>query len=349
MRNFVLILASFLVLNPDSAAFDVVSSELGNSAVEDSLLRTQYIDDVLHFTVDHQGILDSIAALSEAQGRTVAEGITNVFTLYDTLLAATAGGEDPTDSDDNTSDEFQSCGDSLTYNNYKYPTVEIGNDCWFAENLRTETDSTGATIPSGLSDTEWENATGAAFSVLDEGGNEEATNRETYGLLYNWYAVDAGLCPSGWHVATQSEFETIIDANGGASDAGEAMKSSDTDDPAWNGTNTTGFSGLKNARRRTTGEFNNFNDGYIWTSTNGGVKAKGLRLRSSENIADLDERFKENGFAVRCVQNADDAGDASGPPTGPPPGPQPPCSCSIPSFTDQVSCESAQGIWDCPE
>ena len=33
-----------------------------------------------------------------------------------------------------------------------------------------------------------------------------ATYASTYGALYNWYAVDnsAGLCPTGWHVPSDS-------------------------------------------------------------------------------------------------------------------------------------------------
>ena len=299
MRNFLLILTSILALNSVAAASDVVSGELGNWAVEDSLIQTQYIDEVLHFTVDHQGILDSIAALSEAQGRIVAEGITNVFALYDTLLASTAGGEDSTDSD-----EFQSCGDSLTYNNYKYPTVEIGNDCWFAENLRSETDSDGATIPSGLSNTDWENATEPAFTILDEGGANEEANLEAYGLLYNWYAVTEGLCPSGWHVATADEYQAIIDANGGSTVAGEAMKASDTDDPTWNGTNTTGFDAVAGGRRQPDGSFGTLN-AFIWTSDNGGDNATYLRLQHYTNQADILQRPKVHGMSVRCAQDTD--------------------------------------------
>lgn len=328
MRNFLLILTSILALNSVAAASDVVSGELGNWAVEDSLIQTQYIDEVLHLTVDHQGILDSIAALSEAQGRTVAEGITNVFALYDTLLAATAGGEDPTDSGDQTCgcenpsyelqgpcqgygfawygtcDEFQSCGDSLTYNNYKYPTVEIGNDCWFAENLRSGTDSAGDTIPSGLSDTDWENTTEPAFTILDEGGANEEANLEAYGLLYNWYAVTEGLCPSGWHVATADEYQAIIDANGGSTVAGEAMKASDTDDPTWNGTNTTGFDAVAGGRRQPDGSFGTLN-AFIWTSDNGGDNATHLRLKHSTNDADIIQKSKAHGMSVRCVQDTD--------------------------------------------
>ena len=48
-----------------------------------------------------------------------------------------------------------SCGDHLEYQGYDYETVQIGEQCWFAENLRAENYSNGDAIPSNLSDGEW--------------------------------------------------------------------------------------------------------------------------------------------------------------------------------------------------
>ena len=82
-----------------------------------------------------------------------------------------------------------------------------------------------------------------------------ASNGATYGKLYNWYAVDdaRGLCPSGWHVPTDDQFTVLTDILGGTQYAGEAMKSSPTDSPAWDGSNTSGFSGLAGGYRNTMG------------------------------------------------------------------------------------------------
>ena len=87
------------------------------------------------------------------------------------------------------------CGDPVSYQGYDYATVLIGDQCWFAENLRSENYENGDVIPAGLSDSEWQNTTSGAVAVY----GENALNLETYGRLYNWYAVDdaRGLCPSG--------------------------------------------------------------------------------------------------------------------------------------------------------
>ena len=83
-----------------------------------------------------------------------------------------------------------------------------------------------------------------------------------YGRLYNWYAVDddAGLCPSGWHVPTDGEFMTLeMELGMSESEAnvrlarhrpGTQMKPIGwPGDSSWNGTNSSGFSGLPGGMR----------------------------------------------------------------------------------------------------
>ena len=261
------------------------------------ILKAQVINSAMHITIDEDALNDSIASLEAISGQSLSSS--SILAMYDSLRLY-------------ASTHF--CGQPYSYQGYDYATVEIGTDCWFAENLRAEELSDGTAIPNGLDDATWAAATTPARSVLDEGGTDEASNEADLGLLYNWFAVDADLCPSGWHVATQTDFETIIDDNGGSTVAGETMKSATTDDPSWNGTNTTGFSGIQNARRMGDGTFNNLNRGYTWTSTNGGNKAKGFHLRNASTAAFVNENDKQNGFAVRCVQDTDDSADTT-PPT----------------------------------
>ena len=96
--------------------------------------------------------------------------------------------------------------------------------------------------------------------------NNDCSNLADYGRLYNWYAVDdaRGLCPSGWHVPTDGEFMTLeMELGMSESEANRGrlarhrprhqMKSSPEDSPSWNGTNTSGFSGLAGGVRYTMG------------------------------------------------------------------------------------------------
>ena len=127
-----------------------------------------------------------------------------------------------------TAEVLWSCGDPIQYQGYDYATVLIGEQCWFAENLRSENYQNGDAIPANLSDSEWSSTTfsgalavygedaGCSDSSPDGDACDEEWSLSEYGRLYNWYAVDdaRGLCPSGWHVPTDGEWMTMEMAAG---------------------------------------------------------------------------------------------------------------------------------------
>ena len=80
------------------------------------------------------------------------------------------------------------CGgaSTVTFDGYTYDLVAIGDQCWFAENLRTEHYANGDAIPGELSNSEWQNTTEGAQAIY----SNDASNLADYGRLYNWYAVD---------------------------------------------------------------------------------------------------------------------------------------------------------------
>jgi uncharacterized protein (TIGR02145 family) len=195
------------------------------------------------------------------------------------------------------------CGDPVTFDGYSYATVEIGDQCWFSENLRSDHYSNGDPIPGDLNDATWSSATSGAQAYY----LGETVNLSAYGRLYNWYAVDdaRGLCPSGWHVPSDAEYTTLTDFLGGASVAGGPMKEAGT--AHWNSPNTgadnsSGFTALGGGYRIGSGGFNNLlSYGYFWSSSPSGGYAWYRRL-SYLNAAVY--RYNSNlryGFAVRCV------------------------------------------------
>ena len=97
-----------------------------------------------------------------------------------------------------------SCGDPIEYQGYDYETVQIGEQCWFAENLRADTYLNGDSILFVSDAEEWGVQSGAMTRQPD---NLSAD----LGALYNWLAVDdsRGLCPSGWHVSTDSDWQLL--------------------------------------------------------------------------------------------------------------------------------------------
>ena len=212
---------------------------------------------------------------------------------------------------------------TVTYGVDTYDLVAIGDQCWFAENLRTEYYANGDVIPGELSDGEWSSTTSGAVTVYGEGtstvydgSDDEVSNLADYGRLYNWYAVNTGnLCPSGWHVPTDGEFMTLemelgmseSEANGTGwrgTDQGTQMKSSASDSPSWDGTNTSGFSGLAGGNRDDYGDFlYGGYYGYFWSASASGANAWNRVLgggNAGVNRYSLNQRF---GFSVRCVRD----------------------------------------------
>ncbi len=66
---------------------------LNANAGADTLILSQEIQDDFHITVDHQGILDSLEVLGTLEGRVIAAGVTNIFSLWDSLKATVAAPE----------------------------------------------------------------------------------------------------------------------------------------------------------------------------------------------------------------------------------------------------------------
>ena len=215
------------------------------------------------------------------------------------------------------------CGgaSTITFNGSTYDLVAIGSQCWFAENLRTEHYANGDAIPGNLTDSEWTSTSSGAQTVYGDGSSlcggdcDEVANLEAFGRLYNWYAVDdsRGLCPSGWHVPTDGEWMTLemelgmsaSDANSTGwrgTDQGAQMKPSSSDDPSWDGTNTSGFSALPGGWRRFYNGY--FYDegynGYWWSaSPNEWYRMLGF------NVDDVyrDNGSPRNGFSIRCLRD----------------------------------------------
>jgi uncharacterized protein (TIGR02145 family) len=99
-----------------------------------------------------------------------------------------------------------------------YETVAIGSRLWMKENLRTRTFADGTPIPE-VSSSAWSSATGAACDWVQP-------DRILYGRFYNHAALagSAGICPSGWKVPAQADWDTLFLESGGWQQAGIRMR-----------------------------------------------------------------------------------------------------------------------------
>jgi uncharacterized protein (TIGR02145 family) len=194
------------------------------------------------------------------------------------------------------------CVSSVTYQGYDYRVLPIGEQCWFAENLRSDCYRNGDPIQGNLSASQWSNTTSGAQAAYEN----KPENLAGYGRLYNFYAVkdSRGVCPTGWHVPSDEEWVRLEADFGGRDVAGKAMKATSSDRPSWNGSNASGFSGLLAGGRSFNGDFYNLgNNGGWWSSSPDGGYAIGRFLFSGYSYVGRNSTYPRYGFSVRCVQD----------------------------------------------
>ena len=202
-----------------------------------------------------------------------------------------------------------------------YQTIQIGDQEWMAENLKVTHYRNGESIPTGYSNTGWASLSTGAYSKY----NDDDVNAETYGLLYNWFAVNdpRGLAPIGWHVAADSDWKQLENFLG--------MSQNDVDGTMWRGSNeggqladrvdlwydgilnsspvfgVSGFSAIPGGYR------GDINEGmyaflgyyaYFWTATEyDGEHAWHRHLRYDRLQVDRNTNRKKIGFSARCVRD----------------------------------------------
>ena len=211
------------------------------------------------------------------------------------------------------------CGESIEYQGYDYETVQIGEQCWFAENLRAENYSNGDDITFVVEASDWINLGLTGAGVYSYYENDDV-NFQVYGGLYNFYAAvdERGLCPSGWSVPSDLEWmalETFIGVPENqleliewrASGYGPILMSSPEDNPAWVGTNLVGFNGLPGGYRQSdvfAAGF--FDEGALWWSSsqeNGNSWFRHLKEGQSGIRRAIGNQLQ--GFSIRCIKDTE--------------------------------------------
>jgi uncharacterized protein (TIGR02145 family) len=185
-----------------------------------------------------------------------------------------------------------------------YPTVVIGNQEWIAANLRVTHFRNGESIPKVTTTAAWAAMTTAAYCWYS---NDSVANG-VYGILYNWFTVNDSrlLCPDGWHVATNTEWNTLATYLGGATVAGGTMKRAMLwNSPNTGATNSSGFSGLPGGWRSGAGNFSYLgSDGYFWTATQfSGTGSYTWYLEYDDAEVHSSQASKVLGHSVRCIKD----------------------------------------------
>jgi uncharacterized protein (TIGR02145 family) len=211
-------------------------------------------------------------------------------------------------------------GDIVTdYDGNKYLTVKIGKQTWMTENLKTThyADGTPLIDGTGLQGIKGDYTTKYYFDY-----NDDPVNTATYGKLYTWAAAmngasssDAnpsgvqGVCPSGWHMPSYSEWLQLSDYLGGNIVAGGKMKETGT--AHWNSpneaaTNESGFTGLPAGARSYIGTYIHMGiAGSFWSSTESNSVSASCPFLKNEYQSFMigNVHCKDTGSSVRCVHD----------------------------------------------
>ncbi|MES2589712.1 MAG: FISUMP domain-containing protein [Bacteroidota bacterium] len=185
------------------------------------------------------------------------------------------------------------------------------NQEWLVQNLKTTKYSNGESITNFTSPSNWTTATTGGWGFPDN----NSINNDPYGKLYNGIAVQdsRNLCPTDWHVPSQTEWSSLIIELGGIDLAGGKMKVSGIDfwlAPNTGATNSVGFSAypaggfddLGNHEQLTT-------DAFWWSSTEYQAGFSWFfGLGNSHTGIGSNANGNKAGFSVRCMKNTSGAG-----------------------------------------
>ncbi len=218
------------------------------------------------------------------------------------------------------------------YDGNIYQTVQIGDQLWLKENLKTThyADGTPLVDGTGAGDITGDYTTKYCFAYDDD-----SSYVDTYGRLYTWAAVmngtpgsDAnpsgvqGVCPDGWHVPSDEEWQelemylgfTEYEANQTGwrgTIEGSVLKEPGTSH--WSnsrrnyfpGTNESGFSALPGGSRHYNQTFRKITErANFWSATESiGIYAWQRRLYCDKSQIYRYDDYKSRGYSVRCVKD----------------------------------------------
>jgi uncharacterized protein (TIGR02145 family) len=201
-----------------------------------------------------------------------------------------------------------------------YKTVVIGNQVWLKENLKVRHFRNGDPIPNVSVD--WPLIYNNGYQTLQPAWcyfDNNPIYNTMYGKIYNYFVVSdtRGLCPFGWHVPSNSEWQTLENFLGGADLAGGKMKTIGNLDyetglwkyPNGDATNESRFSATPGGFRNPTGEFSGFGESANWWTFNNGdyqnpagdyffsINNQNSRTQLAGNYVG------SHGFSVRCIKD----------------------------------------------
>ena len=187
-----------------------------------------------------------------------------------------------------------------------YNTLTIGTQTWMQENLKTTHFNNGIHIATTTLPVF--NDTNALYQWAY---NDDTSNVNTYGRLYTWLVASGNnnVCPAGWKVPDNSDWDILSNFLGGEFIAGGKMKEIGT--THWlvsdsTVTNSSGFTALGSGRRGNPSGWSKLGaSSFFWSSTpfgsRGYPRGFGYRLQSTNNSLVQSIAVGQNGSSIRCI------------------------------------------------
>lgn len=260
--------------------------------------------------------------------RIACKSLIAVFAVLMQVACSDDGSSNPADEGGSTHSGSAWNGEPLvdSRDGKTYKTVQIGDQLWMAENLNYKTDSSYCY-------------------------NNEESNCSKYGRLYRWAAAVGksdstcgwgsfsecnlpegniqGVCPSGWHLPSEAEFQRLLSMVGGHLHAGPELKSTEGWNEGGDGIDAYSFSALPAGYVEWGRYYKALGDlSLFWSSTEFderrayymGLKAEKVSYchKISEDDpmvviipdscptydnATVDWNEKYNGYSVRCLRD----------------------------------------------
>jgi len=185
------------------------------------------------------------------------------------------------------------CGNNLTdiRDGKVYPTLKIGSQCWMASNLNY-----GNRIPS--TGHQRDNCTPEKYCY-----NELTANCEQRGANYQWDEMMQyedipglkGLCPPGWHIPSETEWQTLFSNWTNNASAGAPLKYS----------GYSGFNALMSGVRHLNVQWDYQNLAtFFWSSTPyGAYKAWAYGMNDYDPSVAAYPSSRANAFSIRCTKD----------------------------------------------
>lgn len=188
-----------------------------------------------------------------------------------------------------------------------YQSIKIGDQTWMVENLRVTRYRDGYPIRENNNPLTWAANNLGSYCWY----NNNIQNKNEYGALYNWHAVNSSrqLAPDGWHIPGKAEWQELMEYLNDAQFTAGALKEAGYQHWVFPNTKASdhhGFKAMPGGGVGVNGEFDQIGrEAIFWTKTydTGSQAANYVHMGYSHSDLLFSQASKAYGFSVRCIKD----------------------------------------------